>query len=478
MGLRKEKNKVEMIADFYRQAGYQPTKSDIEGTVRNQHLSPAETNDLYAFYGFEKPRKKHNAIQRVMRAVQAPKIAPKSISEAYEYIQSLHEKNDTDALLFALAIEGGEVSQISFRISEVDENFVKRLLSLENVFLSVNSFFKRERSQNALQRFSAVFLDFDDVSDPEAFLDDLEASGRFDSMQPSLAVASGNGLHLYWLLKDCYANRLTKDFVGRVQQSLLKRFPEADKKVKDFSRVMRIPGSVHLKDRMNPKDVRLIELDSKPYYRIDELGREVLPFTRAEVTVYKERATKSKDQKMNIVQFQKNLQSLHYSRMKDIELYLKSDNPAIHRKTALFLYRHFAYRISGNAQKALQATLQLNNELENPLSQMDLANHTSGADQGIDYNYKTTTIVELLEIEQKLQTKMSTLIGKTEKNAREKKRMQKVREGTKKETTRRKESLVSRANALKNIGYTKKQIASEIGVSESTVKRYLKQNLK
>lgn len=475
MGLKKERNRVEMIEDFYRQAGYEPTESNIQQNIRHYCLSPSESNDLYALYGFQKPRKKHNAIHRAMRAAKAPKIAPKSVSEAFEYIHSLHDSNDTDAVLFALAIDGGEVSQISFRISDIDQTFMERLLSLENVFLSVNSFFKRERSQNALQRFSAVFLDFDDIDDPEAFLDELEASGRLDSIQPSLAVASGNGLHLYWLLKDCYANRLMKDFVGRVQHALLNRFPEADKQVKDFSRVMRIPGSIHLKDRMNPKVVRLIELVGKPYYRIDELGQEVLPYSSDEVTAYKGRATK--EQKMNLVQFRKNVHSLHYQRMKDIEAYLKSDNPVIHRKAALFLYRHFAYRMSGNAEHALQVTQRLNDELENPLTSMDLMNHTNGADKGIDYNYKTPTIVEMLEIEPELQTKMSTLIGKTEKNARDLSRKRKVREGTKKETARRKESLVSRAQALKDEGYTKKQIASEIGVSESTVKRYLKQNL-
>lgn len=479
VGLKKVEpnDKVREITDFYSEAKYLPSIQEIGRNVNHFRLSPEESEALYAFYGYKKPKKKNNHLQRVLKASEAPQIASKSISEAMTYVSNLHEGNDTDAVLFALAIHSGEVSQISFRLSEINEDFIGRLLSVENVFLSVNSFFKRERSQDSLQRFSAVFLDFDDVNDPEAFLDDLEASGRLQGIPPSIAVASGNGLHLYWLLNGCYANRLTKDFVGRVQRELLKRFPEADKQVKDFARVMRLPGSTHLKDPLNPKSVRLIALPSKPHYTIDELGQQVLPFTRSEVTAFNQNKKPKKEKGMTVVQFKKNIQSLHYQRSKDIETYLKSDNPVIHRKSALFLYRHLVYRMSGRADQAFKATLRLNEQLKEPLSYEDVMNHTNGADGAVKYNYKTQTIVDLLEISPELQKQMTTLIGKDEKRSRDLAYQNAKNESKKKETARRKVSLFKKAQTLKANGHTIGQIASQLNLSVPTVRKYLKQNL-
>lgn len=486
----KEETAIEKIINFYLEVERSPTEFELHENVRHFGLSPLERDELYAHYNVEKPRKKHNAIHRAMKAKKAPEIAQERVSEAFQYLTTLYAGNDMDAFFFVFVKHREEPYQASYRLSEISEDFVKRLLSFENVFVSVNTYYKRKRTAEGLQRFSSVFLDFDKVKDPKGFLDDLEASGRLQGIPPSMAVSSGNGLHLYWLLDDCYANRKMAKFVDRVQSEMLKRFPEADKQVKDGPRVLRLPGSLNMKNYETPKDVRLLSLENQPHYTIDQLGREILPLTTEKVAELKKPKEKKKlkASASNLIPFQKNIQSLLHDRMGDMEIYLRHDAPNTRRRVALFLYRHFSYLKSGNKQKALHETLAMNARLPNPVDEIDIKNHTGSAvkDRLLDkrgnpwrgYLYKNETIIEMLEISPELQKKMSTIISEDEKNARRRKRVNEQYAPIKKETARRKESLVERAKALKSSGRTIKQIASEIDVSERTVQRYLKQNLK
>ncbi len=122
-----------------------------------------------------------------------------------------------------------------------------RLLDLQEyghgIFWMVNEGDGLGRSGANVQRLRALFVDDD--------------SGRLEPanlpLTPTVVVDSGHGRHCYWRLVPGEPLRL----FSPAQQSLAARLG-TDPKVKDLPRVMRVPGTFNLKDRMHPRPVRLL----------------------------------------------------------------------------------------------------------------------------------------------------------------------------------------------------------------------------
>lgn len=74
--------------------------------------------------------------------------------------------------------------------------------------------------------------------------------------EPSLVVGSGNGAHIYGRLD----SPLAPDEVKSLNKKLAKVLG-SDPAVVNAGRIMRVPGSYNMKDRSNPKLVRIIEKD-------------------------------------------------------------------------------------------------------------------------------------------------------------------------------------------------------------------------
>ena len=87
---------------------------------------------------------------------------------------------------------------------------------------------------------------------------------------PSLIVRSKNSLHAYWLAKDGSIENYQKIIRG-----LIKHF-QGDEACKDVSRVFRIPGFYHQKDRKNPFMIEIVE-DNAKYYTEEEMMK-AFPF--------------------------------------------------------------------------------------------------------------------------------------------------------------------------------------------------------
>lgn len=87
------------------------------------------------------------------------------------------------------------------------------------------------------------------------------------SLPPHCIVESSPGRwHAYWRVSDC-----TRDMFKPLQQALADRF-DADRKVCDLPRVMRLPGFEHRK--ADPFTSRIIELSAdRPQYRAGDLAR-------------------------------------------------------------------------------------------------------------------------------------------------------------------------------------------------------------
>jgi hypothetical protein len=90
--------------------------------------------------------------------------------------------------------------------------------------------------------------------------------------QPSAVVGSGNGLHAYWFLKE-------PELVNPHTKGILKGLSEAlnGDSVFDLARVLRVPGTFNFKDPKNPKEVKILSLDSAVRYNQSDFEEFEIP---------------------------------------------------------------------------------------------------------------------------------------------------------------------------------------------------------
>lgn len=133
------------------------------------------------------------------------------------------------------------------------------------VYVMVNRGDGKGRSKNNVVKIRALFIDLDGAPwKPAAEL-----------LKPHIRVETSPGhYHLYWLVSDC-----TLDQFSPIQQAIAKKF-NGDKSCVDLPRVLRVPGTYHLKT-VTPYMSKLEELNEFPEYTtkaiIDGLELDILP---------------------------------------------------------------------------------------------------------------------------------------------------------------------------------------------------------
>ena len=131
------------------------------------------------------------------------------------------------------------------------------------VFFTVNETDLMGRSKEHIKKVRAVFIDLDGTPLPDKF--DLE---------PHCVVNTSKGkYHVYWLVDDMELETFTL-----YQQALAVRF-NSDPKVKDLSRVMRIPGFYHYKK--DPYPIKILSMYQRKPYKKNEI-RDNLKLVRPE----------------------------------------------------------------------------------------------------------------------------------------------------------------------------------------------------
>jgi hypothetical protein len=115
------------------------------------------------------------------------------------------------------------------------------------VFVTVNETDFQGRSAENVVRARALFADADGKEQVASCATVLNTCG----VSPSMVVNSGRGAHVYFCA-DVPLDQFT------ALQKLLSAKLSTDGAVKDLPRVMRLPGTLHLKDPANPRLVRLV----------------------------------------------------------------------------------------------------------------------------------------------------------------------------------------------------------------------------
>ena len=126
----------------------------------------------------------------------------------------------------------------------------------------------------------------DDIRDVICLWVDVDgknfAGGKDEALQrlrdfpltPNLIVDSGNGFHAYWIFSEPIINRTDEETL-KLKQILsgLINVIGADKQRKNIDSVMRLPGTLNVKDAEHPKDCKVIEKHLERFFTLSDFDQ-------------------------------------------------------------------------------------------------------------------------------------------------------------------------------------------------------------
>jgi hypothetical protein len=127
-----------------------------------------------------------------------------------------------------------------------------------------------KRNKENIAETSMLHADID-LKDVSETVDEIIEKLKLLKYPPSAIVASGNGVHAYWLLTECIINPFESGEMDRIEADLrqLADLIGGDLSVCEIARVMRLPGS-HNSKKGVWKPVEVIEFTGKRYH-LDDL---------------------------------------------------------------------------------------------------------------------------------------------------------------------------------------------------------------
>lgn len=343
---------------------------------------------------------------------------------------------------------------------------------LENIFVSLNSFYKPYRRIDTLKELGCCMIDLDvyntEFTKTQVLMNLNDNCFGKNMPIPNVIVDSGRGLYLLWLIpKVPYMALPLWKAVMEYLYNKLKEFG-ADRKALDPTRIFRVPGSI------NPKSgtkVKIIEVN-KHIWSLREIQKEFLP-------ELDENREKKKGRPKKVVYVHRE-RSLYLGRLLDISKLCEIRNYDVkgQREIILFLYRYYLCYFYEDEKKALEDVLELNKMFIQPLREKELIKATESAEKVFkskdkDYKYKNDTLIELLQITEKEQEYMTVIIGKKEYKRRNNeynkaKYRAKLKENGK---LTEKEKILRRRKKIKVLlaeGLLQKDICSKLKISKDT----------
>ena len=392
-----------------------------------------------------------------------------------EYIDRVH--GNSKGWITRSCIDENGYSQWHYKYLELKETD----LTGENIYITLNTFYKPCRRLECIKELNALFIDLDYYKTKftkEQIIMNLEGN-YFNKIIPATnyIIDSGRGLALLWNINKVPSKALP--LWKAIQEYLYKQLKEfgADRQALDATRILRVPGSINSKS----KTVVSI-IDEYDYiYDLREIQKEYLPELKP-----KEKK-KGRPKKINYVYRER---SLYFARIQDIIKLceLREYDLRGHREIILFLYRYYLCGFTEDVQKALEDVLELNSMFRYPLKENEVIRATMSAekcylDKNKEYKYKNDTLIELLEITEYEETYMSTIISKNEYKRRHREReknryLEKLKADGK---IKEKDKLLQRRIKIKDLlaeGLEQKDICLRLNISKRTYirdRKYLRE---
>ena len=320
-----------------------------------------------------------------------------------EYIDRVH--GNSKGWITRSCIDENGYSQWHYKYAELREVD----LTGENIYITLNTFFKPYRRLECIKELNALFIDLDYYKTKftkEQIIMNLEGD-YFNKIIPATnyILDSGRGLALIWLINKVPSQALP--LWKAIEEYLYNQLKEfgADRQALDATRILRVPGSINSKS----KTVVSI-IDEYDYiYDLREIQKEFLPELKP-----KEKR-KGRPKKINYVYRER---SLYYARIHDITKLceLREYDLRGHREIILFLYRYYLCSFTEDTKKALEDVLELNSMFISPLKENAVIKElSSNLQTKIKETIKQSSDLDVKEVNIKVknieQTKDNTIEG-------------------------------------------------------------------
>lgn len=379
-------------------------------------------------------------------------------------------------------------------------------IGLFNNFFSINTFTGRRELKNLFE-LKANFIELDIEKNTKytkeqvLFFLEEDVFGH-DVPTPTLIVDSGHGFWLLWLYEDLAICRKGKAFNVQmynkwnlIQDYLYNSLKDfgADRASLDAARVMRCTRTINWKksEGLAPRFVKVVR-DYKVMWTMEDLFTEITGLTKHEFRDFIEKKKTSKSKIKRNTKSNWNIKLTTVNRIKDLEKLLELRNFDVRglREIFLFLYAYFTLCLTKDADYTTERVLAINNRFVEPLPEKQVLQEAlKGAITGFKnrlsinskgrggYNYKTETLIELLDISEAEQQFMTTLCSDTVKEERKLANERRKRRNNNGLTLREQSKLnnIFICHCLKERGYTNKEIVELTSLSKGTVSKYLSQ---
>lgn len=400
------------------------------------------------------------------------------MTECVAYANHLYA-NDLEGYLQLASITGKDRNFRGSYITGQALNSLDGLAGEVDRFITPNSYYRPQRLSQNIRHFRSLFidLDLDGYGKAEAVYNVVLLAEKGAIPEPTMVVDSGRGIHLYWRVEHAPASAAWT--WQELQDYLYKQLRHlgADPKATDSARLLRLPGTINSR---NGALSRILAVSDKKY-SMRELRDKYLSWE------HKTTKAKKKQTSSGTVSYIFNPYTLHRARLDDLLTICKLRNFHVtgYRNSILHLYAYWQGITMRDDQELKDAVVALNNRFTEPLKPTEVRaiircipkvvksflEPSDGLETG--YNYSNNRLIEMLEIDEREQRHLKTIIGKDEKYRRNNARRTPRNEAGLTPREQQAKETKTKILELRERGLTVKQIADEIGLTIEGVKYHL-----
>ena len=370
------------------------------------------------------------------------------------------------------------------------KDLVSQYANQTNVFYTPNTVKSWERRKRNVCALNAFIVDLDYYNENltrEQVLFALPfVLTDYNIPYPTAIQDSGNGLYLIWKLNNQIVNdQVMVRLYERITSTLSERLKEigADPKATDVLRLFRLPGTINYKKDKGKKYSQVLELNEHLIYDLDDFSEEILPPLKRK----KKRKRKSPSKRglrgsnKPSVGFLFNPYTLNMARINDFVKLVEMRDYEMSGSRHIFIVYYIAFLMQAGIENYQERAHELNDSLESPLREKTMKytfrsmekKFNKDTDSLFEKSYIPTneTLINTFSISEQEQRELQTIISDEEYKRRERKRLARLYEPIKDANKRSKQERDQMILEMVEQGVAHKEIAQEMGVSVSTIKR-------
>lgn len=399
------------------------------------------------------------------------KVKPNELDKRYFNLMDDQESNNGVYALFE-QYESQPVVSYGKSIKELHS----RLDFIGDAFYTPNKFKSWNMGKENLLTLNSAFIDIDLEKgvhlDPAHKINIWEMILKESKLpRPTVVVDSGNGMHIYYLLKKPIQDNSQigqfKRMLERINQVYAQKINEAikntvniplyaDMAATNSNRLLRLPAT-----KNGTKTSHVIQFNPNDRYSVNELLEPLPDYDKSKTRAYNQ-AKYGKKSDDNQILYISNIKRLNKNRVNDLFKLaeLRNYNLGNQRNNFFHILTSQAMHREIELHAWLPEVYELNNQLTDPLSEKELQTIINSSEKGM-YLYRNSTLTEKLDI---TDAEINELITIRRTSRRER------REQARAERKNRNELI----NQLHQRGMSITNIAKEVGVSRPTVYNNLK----